>query len=520
METPKEEGYTFAFVFLMASGHINPSFPVARALVAEGHKVHYLGREQMREAIEDTGATFHNDIHVQMDFYEGRDPSLWGALGSLQQEHQLKGSMTKAFLMLNELAGEQMLPSTLRWLREIRADAVFCDPMWNYDAMFAAKVAKIPCLGLLTFAGPGCLSVAWPNILNATGSTPAEVLAERQTFEALQKCQKRLEMKGITFEETLQPMGMLPASLLKLTLVTTSKALADPMPLEMEEAYTKAGHDFVFVGPLLDKAGATHAAGRKFHGEHTPGNATTDVLSLAKAAKLAGRQVVLVSLGTILTGDHPEYGWRARCQIDGQATGASCKELCQSTWSAVFNLLGSDQATAPLILVSLGPQEDALDHVDLASIPPNVVCEKILPQVDLMRLGVDVFVHHGGQNSFMEALSFGIPMVVCPGWSDQLINGAKAESLKVGLKVDRPMGKMDVLADELKHYRHAISRALNDVLSHPSFRENAAKISSALRDGETPGESTGVPLAMQLLVKEAQGSKIQRVNVNLHLGGD
>ena len=52
------------------------------------------------------------------------------------------------------------------------------------------------------------------------------------------------------------------------------------------------GHDFVFVGPLLDKAGATRAAGHKFHGEHTPGNATvTDVLSLAKAAKAAGRQV-------------------------------------------------------------------------------------------------------------------------------------------------------------------------------------------------------------------------------------
>ena len=86
------------------------------------------------------------------------------------------------------------------------------------------------------------------------------------------------------------------------------------------------------------------------------------------------------------------------------------------------------------------------------------------------------------------------------------------------------MGKGDVLAEELKHYRHAISRALNDVLSHPSFRENAAKISTLLRDGETPGESTGVPLAVQLLVKEAQGSrpkaKIQRANVNSHLGGD
>ena len=145
-----------------------------------------------------------------------------------------------------------------------------------------------------------------------------------------------------------------------------------------------------------------------------------------------------MSLGTILTGDHAEYGWTARCKtMDGQSTGASCKELCQATWSAVFNLLGSGEATAPLILMALGPQEDALDHLDGANPPPNVVCEKMLPQVDLLRLGVDVFVHHGGQNSLMEALYFGTPMVVCPGWSDQLINAAKAETWKVGLKVDR-----------------------------------------------------------------------------------
>ena len=76
------------------------------------------------------------------------------------------------------------------------------------------------------------------------------------------------------------------------------------------------------------------------------------------------------------------------------------------------------------------------------------------------------------------------------------------------------MGKMEVLADELKHYRHAISSALNDVLSQPSFRENAANIATLLRDGVT-----GVPLAVQVLVKEAQGSR-QKVLQNAHLGGD
>ena len=74
----------------------------------------------------------------------------------LVQHHQLdtkKRPGTRSEKRYQRLAAEQMMPSTLRWLREIRADAVFCDPMWNLDVMFAAKVAKIPCLGLLTFAG-------------------------------------------------------------------------------------------------------------------------------------------------------------------------------------------------------------------------------------------------------------------------------------------------------------------------------------------------------------------------------
>ena len=153
-----ENRCSFAFVFPMASGHINPSFPVARALVQEGHEVHYLCREQMREAIEDTGAVFHSDIEAQPELFVGRDPSMYGALGSLQEEHGMKGeSLSNARLKLRELAVELMLPGTLRWLHKIQAQAVLCDPLISLEAPLAAKVAQIPCAALLTTAGPGTL---------------------------------------------------------------------------------------------------------------------------------------------------------------------------------------------------------------------------------------------------------------------------------------------------------------------------------------------------------------------------
>ena len=146
---------SFAFVFPMASGHINPSLAIARSLVSLGHEVHYLCREQMREAIEDTGASFHSDIQMQHELYEGRDPAMFGALGSLQEEHGLKGSFTKARLLLRELAIELMLPGTLRWLRSIHADAVLFCPLVNLEAPLAAQILGIPSAGRLTTAGPG-----------------------------------------------------------------------------------------------------------------------------------------------------------------------------------------------------------------------------------------------------------------------------------------------------------------------------------------------------------------------------
>ena len=93
-----ESPIRFAFAFGMASGHINPSLPIARALVKLGHEagrgveaapflvvypppfpppshveVHYLSREQMRAPIEDTGAHFTNELEECPELYEGSD---------------------------------------------------------------------------------------------------------------------------------------------------------------------------------------------------------------------------------------------------------------------------------------------------------------------------------------------------------------------------------------------------------------------------------------------------------------
>ncbi|CAE7669677.1 putative UDP-glucosyltransferase YjiC [Symbiodinium microadriaticum] len=495
------KAHTFAFVFPMASGHINPSLGVARCLVERGHSVHYMCRPQMQAAIDDTGAKFHSEIDVQPELYVGREPDMIGAIASLQNEYGLTSQgYVRGRMLLKEIMSEMMLPGTLRWLQEIGADVVVCDPLINLEASLAAQLAGLPCASILTIAGPGAGQPAWQNILDAAGLTVEQMLEQRRQFQPLRECLQRLNARGLPLGlgDTLKPLGLLPAiSLSQLTIVTTCEFLADPYPADMREAYDGAGANFAFVGPLLDKPGAKRAAGLRFDAslhkdnEHTA-SSEQDPVELVRDARKAGRKVVLASLGTMVTGDNNELGWRARPVVDGEPRGLTGKELCQAAWAGVFDAFGSDSSAAPLILVALGPQPDALDEM---TVPPNAFCAPALPQVDVLRAGVDVFLQHGGQNSFMEALSTSVPMVVCPGFGDQIENAAKAESLGVGLKVDRPMGPVDKAASQAAAYREAAASSLRKVLSEPSYKDRALECARKL---EAAG---GVPRATELLLK-------------------
>ena len=106
-----------------------------------------------------------------------------------------------------------------------------------------------------------------------------------------------------------------------LTLVTTVDFLADPLSPELEKIYEEAQTEFVFVGPLLDKAGAKRAAGHKFQKElestkpqpaqpaEKAQHPITDPVALIRKARKEGREVIFASMGTVITGDSPEVGW-------------------------------------------------------------------------------------------------------------------------------------------------------------------------------------------------------------------
>jgi len=491
---------------------------MARSLVAAGHEVHYTCREQMREAIEDTGATFHSDIELMPELYEGREPDIWGAFESIKREHGLEGdNMAEAFFKVKPYGQDLMLPGIIRWLRSLRPCAVAYCPMMTEEAAYAARFLGIPSVALLTTAGAGSIPASWKEFFSMCNSSEKAIFQVTETSDLLRSATDRLNEKyglALKYTQNLEPFGKLDVLKFSFTtLVTTCEHLQDPVTSDLQEAYAKDGVTFEAVGPLLDQEGAKRAAGHKFAGDHDNGKPASqdshrdidaaEVLQQVAAARDAGRSVVLVSMGTVITGDSPDLGWDGRTiGADGKRHGLTGRELCQAAWGGAFDALGaSSPEEGPLLVVSLGPQPEALGGL----VPPaNALCVPTVPQVDILRAGVDVFLTHGGQNSFNEALSNAAPLVVCPGFGDQAVNARKAEALGVGAQVLRPQPEEGSEAAAAAQYRSEVSVALRRVLSEDTFRGAAAGCAEQLR------QAGGVPRAVEVMLAAAAAGTAQQ----------
>merc|ERR1711933_22946 len=135
-----------------------------------------------------------------------------------------------------------------------------------------------------------------------------------------------------------------------------------PMASPLKQSYQKNGVLFEAVGPLLDVEGSCRAAAHKFHKEGSTAVASTDVdrkdgsstaqiMTAVRAAHAASRPVVLVSMGTVITGDS-SVGWDGRDpSTDGVQRGLSGRELCQSAWGGAFDAFGRSKPEEGVLLL-------------------------------------------------------------------------------------------------------------------------------------------------------------------------
>jgi len=370
---------------------------------------------------------------------------------------------------LRNIMIEKQLPGLVRFLRELQPRAIVHCPLASPEAFWASKVVNVPSIALNTFAGPGALAgaVGWcfKSEKIVFDDLDQQLKRWQPNLDALQRLERSW---GLTLRQGLPPcLGYIDGIAMgSLTITTTSEDLQDPMESELQDAYFETGTSFAFVGPLLDGAGHWKPLDSASEdGSH--------VVEQVRAARSSGRLVVLVSMGTVVTGNMPGWGWEGRPLDElGRPQGLTGCQLCQSAWAGAFDAFGSARSEdGALIVVALGPQADPLGDVVA---PPNAICCAFLPQVDILRAGVDVFLTHGGQNSFTESLVNATPVVVCPGFSDQVVNASKAVALGVGLKVDRPLPEAGGEELASSNYRKDVAEALHAVVALPECKTAAA----------------------------------------------
>ena len=84
-----------------------------------------------------------------------------------------------------------------------------------------------------------------------------------------------------------------------------------------------------------------------------------------------------------------------------------------------------------LVIAGAGAQEQALKGLP----EHQVLVRSFVPQIGLLPR-MDLFVHHGGNNSFTESLYYGVPMILLPFSSDQFNVARDAESQGVARVLD------------------------------------------------------------------------------------
>lgn len=105
------------------------------------------------------------------------------------------------------------------------------------------------------------------------------------------------------------------------------------------------------------------------------------------------------------------------------------------------------------------------------SVPNNVYLGSWFPQPSIVAQA-DLFIHHGGNNSFCEALYYGVPSLVMPYCWDGHDNGLRATQTGTGLHMQRGTWTPQQLC-------HAMTALLNDKSLHDRMAQVSAQMTAA-----------------------------------------
>lgn len=110
-----------------------------------------------------------------------------------------------------------------------------------------------------------------------------------------------------------------------------------------------------------------------------------------------------------------------------------------------------------------------VDEAALGAVSQNFLLAPYVPQLEVLQQ-TSVFVTHGGMNSVMESLYFGVPVVVVPQLIEQEKTAQRCAELGLGIALD----PNDLTAETLR-------AAVEQVHHTPSFRAHVLAMQQTVR---------------------------------------
>lgn len=121
---------------------------------------------------------------------------------------------------------------------------------------------------------------------------------------------------------------------------------------------------------------------------------------------------------------------------------------------------------------------------DYVHVPDNVFLGSWFPQPSVVA-ECDLFIHHGGNNSFCEALYFGVPSLILPYCWDGFDNAQRVEAKELGKWLPRNDWREEDLRD-----------AMGGLLNNTALKERLLTISSSMQADSGPAKAADCLLGL------------------------
>ncbi|MEO0928454.1 MAG: nucleotide disphospho-sugar-binding domain-containing protein, partial [Cyanobacteria bacterium J06643_13] len=152
------------------------------------------------------------------------------------------------------------------------------------------------------------------------------------------------------------------------------------------------------------------------------------------------------------------------------------------------------------LVISLG---GGADPESFPALPGNPLVVGYAPQLELLQRA-SLTITHAGMNTTLESLSNGVPMVAIPITNDQPGSGSRIAWTGTGEAI--PLSKLSL---------EKLRKAISQVLTEDSYRENAARLQSAIK--RAGGVRRAGDIIEQATVKENLPDQLPAVTPRISL---